>query len=166
VTITWSYSNTDSGMKTTMNDYVDAEHVCQLMVDGKLEKHPATVAAEAEEYLKTSFPLHTRTTTWVVDWDSIPSTLLCWMKVNDEEARAWAGETVAGRCSLGLLHFSADQPCLVGSFDFLIMHLDELVWQAPGNRLLFGVERKDGGGVLFNRGVIEFNGRGELRGSL
>ena len=48
----------------------------------------------------------------------------------------------------------------------MIRHFDELVWAAAGNRLLFGVERGDDERVVFDKGVIEFNGKGELRGSL
>lgn len=149
-----------------MNDYVDDELVRQLMADGNIRKLPAMVSAEAEEYLRSNFPLNTKMTTWIVDWNSIPFKFLHWAEANDDETLTWIDEVPGDRSLLGLLYFNSEQPCLVGSLEFLIKHLDELVWKAPGNRLLFGVERKSDGGIVFKPRVIEFNGRGELRGSI
>lgn len=137
-----------------------------MLLEGTVQKLPASVSAEAEEYLKRRFPLHTKTTTRVIDWDVIPSISLQWSDATDDEAEAWARGTLTGRSMFGLLLYCSDQPCLLGKFSFMIRHLDELVWRAPGNRLLFGVEQGDDERVVFNQGVIEFNGQGELRGSL
>lgn len=149
-----------------MNEYVDDELVRQLMAEGNIKKLPAIVSAEAEEYLGSYFPLNSKSTTWIVDWESIPSNHFRWAEATDDETMAWVGKTAAGHCLFGLLYFNSEQPCLLGSLEFLIKHLDELVWKAPGNRLLFGAEQESDGGILIKPGVIEFNGRGELRGSL
>lgn len=74
--------------------------------------------------------------------------------------------TCAGRRTYGLLMFSSDQPCLIAKLDVIMRRLDELVWRAPGNRLLFGVERDIENCIVFGSGVIEFNGRDELRGAI
>ena len=148
-----------------MNEYINDEHVRKLMLEGNLDKYPATVSAKAEEYLKQSFPWNTRTTTWILNWDAIPSKRLRWSEATDDETMKWVMDTAAGRCSLGLLLYTAEQPCLVGDFEFLVRHLDELVWKAPGNRLLFGVDRSLDGELVFEHGVIELNGKGDLRGS-
>jgi hypothetical protein len=149
-----------------MDAYVDAEHIRKMLLEGTVQKLSATVSAEAEEYLKHRFPLHAKTTTWVIDWDATPFTSLDWSDATDDEAEAWATGTLAGRSTFGLLIFNSDQPCLLGKFAFMIRHFDELVWAATGNRLLFGVELGNDERVVFNKGVIEFNGKGELRGSL
>ena len=110
------------------------------------------------------FPLRTWAT--IVDWDDLESTTtLAWNQLSDDEAVEWAMTTTAGQCSLGLLLYDGEQPCLVGPLAFMVRHLDELVWGAPGSRILFGVNRDDDGQILFTNGLIEFNGKGELFGN-
>lgn len=164
--ITSNCSSMDSGTRSTMNDYADANQIRQMILDGTVLRLPTTVSAQAEEYLKRRFPLHTKTTTWVIDWDVTPFISLQWSEATDDEAVSWAARTLASRSTFGLLLFSSSQPCLLGEFSFMIRHFDELVWTAAGNRLIFGVERGDDKRVVFDKGVIEFNGKGELRGSL
>ena len=161
-----NYSSTDSGIRSRMRDYVDAEHIRHMILEGTVERASATVSAKAEDHLKRCFPLNTKTTTWVVDWDAIPSTSIEWSEVPDDAVLGWARKTLAGGCMFGLLLINSDQPCLVGEFDVMIRHLDEMVWAAAGNRLMFGVERDPDGGVKFGAGVIEFNGKDTLRGSI
>ncbi len=164
--ITSNCLNMDSGTRSTMNNYVDAEHIRQMILEGTVQTRPASVSAEAKEYLKRHFPLHTKTTTWVIDWEVTPFTSLQWSDATDDEAEAWARKTLAGHSTCGLLFFNSNQPCLIGNFSFMIRHFDELVWAAGGNRLLFGIELGNDERVVFDRGVIEFNGQSELRGSL
>ena len=159
-------SNGKAKTRSTMNDYVDAEHIREMILDGTVQMLPATVSMQAEEFLKRRFPLHTKTSTWIIDWDVTPFLSLQWSDATDDEAVAWAAKTSASCSTFGLLLFNSDQPCLLGEFSFMIRHFDELVWAAAGNRLLFGVERGDDERVVFDKGVIEFNGKGELRGSL
>ena len=62
----------------------------------------------------------------------------------------------------GLLLYSPSQPCLIGTYEFMIRNLDILVWKAPGNRILFGVNQTHQGNVRFTKGIIEYNGVGTL----
>lgn len=149
-----------------MNNYVDDKHIREMIFNGELDLFPAVTSFKAEDHLKKCFVLNNRTTTWIVDWNAVPSTELKWSEVSDDDAIAWAKrETLAGQCAQGLLVYSFNQPCLAGDFNFMIRHLDELTWKAPGNRLLFGVDRGSDREVMFGHGIIEFNGKDELRGS-
>jgi hypothetical protein len=146
-----------------MEPYVDADHIRALIKSSRLEILDAAVSAEAERHLELFFPL--RSWSSVIDWDRLPSSTLNWNQVSDEDALAWAMTTIAGRSPLGLVLYHPEQPCLLGEFEFMVRHFDELVWKAPGCRLLLGVERLPNGNIAFGKGVIEFNGKGELFGS-
>jgi len=150
----------DSETRTTMNNYVDAEHICKFIDDHKVESLDSTISVEAERHLEQSFPLRNWST--IIDWDKVPSTMLEWNKVSDDEAVEWAMTTMIRQYSFGVLIYDSEQPCLIGSIDFMVRHLDELVWKAPGSRILFGANRDESGRVIFGSGVIEFNGKGEL----
>lgn len=157
---TLSYLNTDSGTNTTMNDHVNAEHIRAFLNAGNLEILDSTVSTAAERHLEQSFPLRRFST--IIDWDKIPSAMLDWNTVADEDAVNWAMTTTIGGNTFGLLLFDPNQPCLIGPLDFMLRHLDELVWKAPGCRILFGVERDESGRVHFGNGIVEFNGKREL----
>ena len=116
--------------------------------------------ATAEEHLQANFPMRSHTT--IVDWPELPSKVLQWNNTTDDDAVDWAMTTTAGRQEFGLLLYAGDQPCLLGDFPIMIRSFDELVWTAPGCRLLFGVNRTDDGSIEFSSGIIEFNGKGEL----
>ena len=146
-----------------MELHVDHEHIQVFLRNGNVERLDETVSDEAEKHLERVFPLRIRST--VVDWDKIPSTELKWNTVSDDEAVRWALTTTAGRCEFGLLLFSGKQPCLIGALEFMVRHLDELVWRAPGSRILFGVDRTENGRIQFTGGLIEYNGKGELFGT-
>lgn len=147
-----------------MGTYIDADHIREMLETGQVESLPPSVSKTAEIFLVDRFPLRQATT--IVDWDSLPSTVLQWNQVSDDEAVAWiVSKTLAGRCDDGLLLYSPSQPCLIGTIDFMIRHLDQLVWKAPGCRLLFGVKRS-GDSVEFTAGLVEFNGKGELFASV
>lgn len=146
-----------------MENYVDAEHIQKLIESNEMVCLDSNVSQLAERHLKQSFPLGIAGT--IVDWTRVPCTMLKWNTVSDDDTVRWASATMAGKCSFGLLFFTSSQPCLIGPFDLMLKNLDELVWKAPGCRILFGVER-NGGIVLFTRGIIEFNGRGELFASI
>lgn len=148
-----------------MTSHADAEHIMRMITSGSVVALPAAVSAEAEQHLIRCFPVHSQVTTSIVRWDEVPSSVLRWSSVNDDDAVRWAASTLAGEHTYGLMFFSSDQPCVLGKFDFMIRHLDELVWRAPGNRLLFGVEVGGDGKIVFSDGIIEFNGRGDLVGS-
>jgi len=144
--------------------YTDAEHIQEFIASGKVECLASDISEAAERHLELSFPFRKSST--IIDWDSLPSSKLHWNTVSDDETAVWAASTLAGQCSYALLLFSPTQPCLLGTFDFMIRNLDELVWKAPGNRILFGVNRNDFGEVKFSNGIIEFNGKGELFASI
>ncbi len=143
-----------------MDDYINADHIRAFIEDGNVGILDATISAEAERHLEQSFPLRCWST--IIDWDKIPSTTLEWNKVSDEEAVDWAMTTTIGRNAFGLLLFDPKQPCLIGPLEYMVRHLDELVWKAPGCRILFGVDRDRNGRIRFGDGIIEFNGKGEL----
>jgi hypothetical protein len=147
-----------------MNDYVMAEHIQNLIESQRIERLDSSFAKAAEAHLIRSFPMSSGST--ILDWDRIPSRVLSWNTVTDDGAAAWTADTIAGHCTFGLLLFASNQPCLIGPFEFMIRNLDELVWKAPGCRILFGVERNRVGDIEFTRGVVEFNGRGELFASI
>ena len=148
-----------------MYDYVKAEHIRVFIENGDIECLDSSVSSNAEKHLEQAFPLRTWAT--IVDWDDLESTTtLAWNQLSDDEAVEWAMTTTAGQCSLGLLLYDGEQPCLVGPLAFMVRHLDELVWGAPGSRILFGVNRDDDGQILFTNGLIEFNGKGELFGTV
>src|SRR6056297_3514229 len=75
-TTTWSCSNMDSGTRTTMDEYVNAEHIRAFTDDGSVEILDSTISAEAERHLERSFPLRSWST--IIDWDKLPSTMLEW----------------------------------------------------------------------------------------
>ena len=143
-----------------MDDYVDAKHIRAFIEIGQMESLDSTTSKDAERHLERSFPLRNWST--IIDWDKVPSTTLEWNKVSDDEAVAWAMSTTIGQCSYGLLLYDPEQPCLIGGLETMVRNLDELVWKAPGCRILFGVDRDESGKVVFGRGAIEFNGKGEL----
>lgn len=140
--------------------YVDADHIRAFVEAGSAQILDSLVSAQAEHHLEQSFPLRLFST--IIDWDKVPSTTLNWTQVSDDNAVAWAMTTAAGRSQFGLLLYNPRQPCLIGPIEFMVRHLDELVWGAPGCRVLFGVTRIHSGEVVFGPGVIEFNGKGEL----
>ncbi|MFN9540905.1 MAG: hypothetical protein ACK6A8_16870, partial [Planctomycetota bacterium] len=144
----------------TMADYVNAEHIRAFINAGDVEILDSTVSTAAERHLEQSFPLRSYAT--IIDWDKIPSAMLEWNTVSDEEALNWAMTTTIGENTFGLLLYDPYQPCLIGPLDFMLRHLDELVWKAPGCRFLFGVERDEVGRIIFGNGIVEFNGKGEL----
>lgn len=143
-----------------MDNFVDAEHIRSLVEAGNLKLLDSATSKDAERHLERSFPLRNWST--IIDWDKLPSTKLDWNKVSDDEAVAWAMTATVGKCSFGLLLFDPEQPCLIGPIEFMVRNLDELVWKAPGCRILFGVEVNENGKIAFGDGVIEFNGKGEL----
>ncbi len=143
-----------------MSNYVDAEHIREMLFENKIACLTSADSKAAELHLERCFPL--RFATSIVDWDRVPSTMLKWTDATDDEAVAWATGTLAGQCSWGLLLFRSDEPCLIGPFDVMIRHMDKLVWKAPGCRILFGVERNNLGDIVFTQGIVEFNGKGEL----
>ena len=145
-----------------VNDYVDAEHIQDFLSRGDMECLGSEVSASAFNHLSQSHPLHSKSTTTVIDWELIESTSIAWNCLSDDETAEWAKTTLAGICPFGLLAYNPTQPCLIGSLDFMVRNLDELVWKAPGCRLLFGVDRTDDGRVTFGRGVIEYDGKEHL----
>jgi hypothetical protein len=157
---TSSCSSTDLGTKTTMTNYVDAEHIAEFVHSGSLEVLDVSVSRQLEVWLQQNLPLRDWST--IVDWDRVSSTMLQWNQVSDEDAVTWATTTSIRRSPYGVLLFDPDQPCVVGQLDFMIRNLDSLVWKAPGCRILFGAQKNDVGEWEFANGVIEFNGKGEL----
>lgn len=150
----------DLETNTTMDNYVDAEHIRAFINENKVERLDSSISVEAERHLEQSFPLRSWST--IIDWDKVPSATLEWNKVSDEEAVNWAMSTTIGQCEFGLLLYDREQPCLIGPLDFMVRHLDELVWKAAGCRILFGVDRDERRVLTFGKGAIEFNGKGEL----
>ncbi len=142
--------------------YIDAEHISKLVSESVVVPRDPTVAALAEAHLHKNFPLRDWST--IVDWPKLPSSMLDWVNASDDEAIQWALSTAAGQHPKALLLYSGDQPCLVGDFEAMIRHLDELVWKAPGSRIVFGVDEAEDGTLVFTNGLIEFNGKGELFG--
>jgi hypothetical protein len=148
--------------ETNKRIFVDDPHIQQFVRAGKVDLLDINIAKAADEFLDRYFPMQPISTTTIIDWKSLPSTMLPWNNVSDDEAYQWAKSTIAGQSTHGLLLFAADQPCIIGEFEFMIKNLDELVWKAPGPRVLYGVYRSDNCTVRFTRGIIEFNGKGEL----
>ena len=105
-------------------------------------------------------------TTSIIDWDQVPHLSLDWAKSTDDEAALWSQETLAGKCSWGLLFYSCTDECLLGSFEFMIRNLDTLIWTAPGCKLLFGVEKTENGTLIFTDGIIETDGKACLIASV
>lgn len=143
-----------------MHEYVDAEHIVTMAEEGKVELLDASVSAEANQHLKAKFPLRSWST--IVAWDRIPSSSLAWVKATNDETVEWVMTTSAANSDFGLLLFSPNQRCVIAPLEFMARHLDELVGHAPGCRVVFAVDRDANGKVVFGRGVIEFNGKGEL----
>ena len=145
-----------------MNNKVDAEHIREKLISGELVCLDSSVAQLASRHLTETFPFAPFGT--IVDWGRVPSKMLRWMTVSDEDTVVWASDTKAGKCTYGLLLYSPSEPCLLGPFNYMLSNLDELVWGAPGCRVLFGVEQSQE--IVFTDGIIEFNGRGELFASI
>ncbi|WP_254512769.1 hypothetical protein [Anatilimnocola floriformis] len=148
-----------------MNDHLTTEPIQLFIQQGHVELLPIAVSAAADRYLAQQFPLQTKATTSVVDWGQVPSAVLQWSEASDDETVAWSRGTLAGRCAWGLLLLGTTQPCLLGQMEFMIRHLDELVWRSPGICLLFGVERGAGDEIVLTSGLIEYNGKDYLRGT-
>jgi hypothetical protein len=145
-------------------DYVDADNIRELIARGLVIELGVEVSSQAEEYLTQHFPI--RPCSSIVDWDKVPHVRLQWMAASDTEAMTWARSTLAGKCSHGLLLYAVNQRCLIGSIEETIRHLQELVWAAPGPRILFGVNLDTERHVVFTPGIIEFNGIETLLGSV
>jgi hypothetical protein len=143
-----------------VQNYVDDDHIRAFLANGKVERLDSQTSFEAKRHLENTVPLRNWST--IIDWNQVPSTVLNWMNTSDDEALVWGRNTIAGQCPLGLLLYASDQPCLVGSLEFMLTHLDELVWKAPGCRILFGVNRDESGRILFGDGLIEFDGKCKL----
>jgi hypothetical protein len=157
-----STDQTEIGSRMYTRDYTEADHIQAFIDAGSLTRCSALIASEAESFLKTNFPLSQFTTTKIIEWTQVPSDELNWAAASDDEAAAWAGTTAAGKCSHALVVFSSRLPCLLGTLDFVIRHLDEILWMAPGQRLVYGVKTKEDQSVEFTRGIIEFDDKGKL----
>jgi hypothetical protein len=143
-----------------MRVYVSDEHIVQLLTLHPLFLYDENISKDANEHLVNCFPLRNWST--IVNWDEISHRELDWMSVSNDEAVEWASSTLAGRCSLGLLLYNPSQPCIAGSFRLVIDVLDQLIWKAPGPRVLFGVDRIADGKLCFSNGIIEYDGKGKL----
>jgi len=141
---------------------VDAEHIRKMLDANLIECLSAATSKAAKQHLERILHFPLEATTSIVDWTRTPSKMLDWMAASDDETAVWAATTIAGKCKFGLLLFYSWEPCLIGPFDFMIRNFDTLVWGAAGPRILFGVERDALGNVEFTRGIIEYNGLGEL----
>ena len=142
-------------------NFVDDDHIRQVISDGGISTLDQKVSSLAEQHLLTSFPVRNWST--IVDWNKVPSrTTLHWNQASDAETVDWAKSTLAAKNAFVVLLFTAQQPCLYGSIDLMIQKLDELIWKAPGSRLLFGVECTGQGEFVFGPGIIEYDGRGNL----
>lgn len=142
--------------------HIEADHIQALIQQGAVRWLDQTVSTAANQFLGQTFPFPTQNSTRIIDWNAEPHTKLEWMEATNDETSAWAASTLAGSCATGLLLYSPTEPCLIGSFDFMIRNLDSLVWKAPGQRLLFGVELRSSDEVHFTRGIVEFDGRSTL----
>lgn len=140
--------------------YAESEHIQEFIRLGKVEMCELPISQAAHRYLKDEFALRNSNT--IVDWGKVIGAVLRWNSVSDEQIYTWASNSIAGECDHGLLLFAENQPCLVGPFQFMIRNFDELVWKAPGNRILFGVNKDESGKVGFTKGIIEFDGKDNL----
>jgi len=148
------------GTKDMTTIYANALHIRELVDSGMLEVLNTSVSKQLEVWLEQYYPLRNWST--IIDWERLNSTVLQWNNASDDETVEWAMGTAIGKFSYGVLMYEAEQPCLLGSLDFMILNLDSLVWKAPGCRILFGALRNESGNIVFGNGAIEFNGNGTL----
>lgn len=149
-----------------MDVIFDNEHIRSFVITGDLDVITSDISQLAYQYLINQFPFQSMATTSILDWTRIHCSSMNWANSTDDEVELWARDTLAGKCSLGLLLYSESSKSVLGSFGFIIRNLDTLIWKSPGCNLLLGVEKSKSGTLVFTDGIIETDGKGRLFASI
>lgn len=111
------------------------------------EKHPWTLDCRATalpKELSAAFDKHLNGLPWLgvsLDWSRMPRSVRIDAR---EPGLAWRQSTRIGKHDLIAVWYSVEQGGIVVPFEVGIPKLDELYWQTPGTRFVFGVRALDG----------------------
>ncbi|MGY8768040.1 MAG: hypothetical protein ACKVH8_06390 [Pirellulales bacterium] len=143
-----------------MIKYLEAEHIKKFIYEKKVVICSSEISKKSHAFLYEKFPINKSST--IIDWELLAYDKINWMSLTDNETLAWAKNTSIGNCSHCLLVYNANEQCLLGQLDFMICNFDELICNAAGCRLLYGVNLHGKDSVDFTKGIVEFDGKSTL----
>lgn len=141
---------------------IKRRHIEVLITRGVIVPVAQAVSKTLAGIVSSEFPL--KLSHGLVDWSRVRhATSLNWMASDDDETVKWARTTTAAAHPQAILLYSADEPCVMGDFEYIIRELDVLIWSAPGPRVLFGAATSEGHPRI-SHDLLEFNGIDKLYG--
>lgn len=135
--------------------YLESAVIKNFLNSGIANLTPAIFTHEISRFLE-SLP-------WSVsgaglDWDKIPSKYF-----SIEDIYNSVSQTVfRDDCAL-VFFFSSSESCIACDPEFGMKHVDEIFWQAPGYRYVFGASIEDGELKLNLEHFAEYDGREKIR---
>lgn len=120
--------------------YVAAEHVQELIESEGFTLLPPSISAALDTFLSDQFEEEWSQNRSLADWaNGRGGRVFAWAAVDDRSLLTSLYNAGFGRRPWAVLLYNASEPCIAGSFDAMVLHLDELVWKAPGLRVLLAV---------------------------
>ncbi|OAI41895.1 hypothetical protein AYO40_06945 [Planctomycetaceae bacterium SCGC AG-212-D15] len=138
--------------------FTDAEHVRQMVRDGRVTLLPVEVSVGFGRYIESLpllLPLGAS-----VDWSRMPAhKSVDWFEKTDQELIEWARTVRIGRFNHVVVWYNEKEPCLLTEFDYGVANMDVFTWGAPGPRYLFGAETRQGEEYSYSfEAFMEFTG--------
>ncbi len=100
-----------------------------------------------------------------IEWDSYAAVeTVDWNDLEDDVLVKWARNLTIGQHDYVVLWLNSTTPCLVMPFDWGVANFDYMVRHAPGQRYLFGADKKRNSWDVSFENILEYDGISHLTG--